>query len=255
MILRAAVRSCLRGVIVLSSLALPSTVQAQTVVAGQVLHRDTRATLAKVLVELLNAGDSVLATATSAADGTFMVEAPGGGTFRVRLTPPDADAMVSDTLSVATGDYVARGFLINPVPRAFLAAQVDRPVTPTRGLRGPRYPTDLRDAGVTGCAFVQFVVDERGLPDTTTFRVLRFSHIEFAHAVRAALPDMRYVPAELGGRKVRQLVEVPFDFTIDHSRIPSGDQRAPVVRGPPPPRENVSPRIPSPMPTMCGARK
>jgi hypothetical protein len=44
--------------------------------------------------------------------------------------------------------------------------------------------------------------------------VLRSSHALFGDAVRSALPDMRFTPAEVNGRKVKQLVQQPFAFAI-----------------------------------------
>jgi len=251
------VKSLVRKTVVVSVLAA-SAAQAQTVIAGQVVNRGTRVALPRVLVELLNPADSVLTASTSAADGTFALEAPAGGTYRVRLTAPESDSYVSDTLTVALGDYVAREFAISPAPKAFFEFQVDRPVLPAKGSRFPRYPDELRRSGITGCTLVQFVVDENGRADSTTFRALRFSHIEFVQAVRAALPGMRFVPAELGGRKVRQLVQQPFDFSITgvERRVELGTGMAPVRAGTLPPPGTPMPSVmppppPPPKPAMC----
>ena len=46
------------------------------------------------------------------------------------------------------------------------------------------------------------------------FRGLKSSHELFPAAVRNALPSMRFLPAEVGGRKVKQLVQQPFTFAI-----------------------------------------
>jgi hypothetical protein len=47
--------------------------------------------------------------------------------------------------------------------------------------------------------------------------VVRATHEIFVIAVRNALPNMRFVPAEVRGRKVRQLVQEPFVFAIADS--------------------------------------
>ena len=60
----------------------------------------------------------------------------------------------------------------------------------------------------------QFIVDTTGRAEPISFKVLRTTHELFAEAVRTALPKMRFIPAELGGRKVKQLVQQPFSFTI-----------------------------------------
>lgn len=91
--------------------------------------------------------------------------------------------------------------------------QVEKPVTQLGGAP-PRYPDILRQAGVEGEVQAQFVVDTTGRAEMNSFKVLRSSHDLFAAAVRAALPGMRFIPAEVGGRKVRQLVQQPFSFAI-----------------------------------------
>jgi len=60
----------------------------------------------------------------------------------------------------------------------------------------------------------QFVVDTSGKADMGTFKVLETSHELFSQAVRQALPRMRFFPAEIGGKKVRQVVQQPFTFAI-----------------------------------------
>jgi len=244
--------SRVRALVLVLLLAFASSARAQTVVAGQVVNRGTRTVLPRVLVELLDAADSVIASTTSGTDGTFALEAPAAGTYRVRLTAPESDSHVSDTLTVALGDYLAREFPINPAPKAFLEFQVDRPVVTAKGSQVPRYPDALRQQGISGCVLARFVVDERGLADTTTFRVIRFSRIEFAHAVRAALPGMRFTPAQINGRRVRQVVQQPYDFSIVSSDQTArvSMELAKVVQGPPPPRPPPPP-IPAPKPAMC----
>lgn len=97
---------------------------------------------------------------------------------------------------------------------AYFEFQVDRPVTVAEGSAAPRYPETLRQAGVQGELLVQFVVDEQGRADPATFKVLKSSHDSFSQSVREALPGMRFVPAEVKGVRVRQLVQQPFAFAI-----------------------------------------
>jgi protein TonB len=78
----------------------------------------------------------------------------------------------------------------------------------------PQYPDILRQAGVEGEALVSFVVDTTGRADVASFKVIRATHELFATAVKNALPRMRFIPAEVGDRKVRQLVQQPFSFAI-----------------------------------------
>jgi protein TonB len=92
--------------------------------------------------------------------------------------------------------------------------QVEKPVAQAPNSAQPRYPDILKSAGVEGEVLAQFVVDTTGKAEVNTFKVLKTSHELFASAVRNALPNMKFLPAEVGGRKVKQLVQQPFVFAI-----------------------------------------
>ena len=94
------------------------------------------------------------------------------------------------------------------------AVDVDSMVTRFSDSAAPMYPPKLLELKVEGGAYVQFVVDTTGAADTTSFRVISATHPEFAQSVREALPGMRFHPAILRSKKVRQLVEQPFMFKI-----------------------------------------
>jgi periplasmic protein TonB len=78
----------------------------------------------------------------------------------------------------------------------------------------PRYPDRLRAAGVTGRVVVRLVVDTLGRVEPASVVVRESSHELFAQAVRAVLASLRFSPAEVGGRKVRMLVDLPFEFRL-----------------------------------------
>jgi len=60
----------------------------------------------------------------------------------------------------------------------------------------------------------QFIVDENGVADSTSFTVLRSTHDLFTNAVLSTIGSFRFNPAELGGRRVKQLVQMPFQFSL-----------------------------------------
>jgi protein TonB len=97
----------------------------------------------------------------------------------------------------------------------FRADQVDRQVGLIPGARPPAYPEALRSAGIEGKVMVEFVVDERGQPVQGSIRVIQSDNDLFADAVRVALGRLRFTPAEVGGKKVSQLVQMPFVFTLN----------------------------------------
>ena len=94
------------------------------------------------------------------------------------------------------------------------AAFVEKVVVAIPGTATPRYPDMLRQAGVEGDVHAQFVVDTLGRVEQGSVRVLDTTHDQFAAAVRTALARARFKPAEVGGNKVRQLVEQTFTFRI-----------------------------------------
>lgn len=102
-----------------------------------------------------------------------------------------------------------------PVGDVYNEWQVERPAAAVPGSRGPDYPDVLRQAGVEGLVIVQFVVDTTGRADLSTVQVVRSDHAFFTGAVKRALEGMRFIPAEVGQRKVPQRVMQPFQFTLN----------------------------------------
>jgi TonB family protein len=96
----------------------------------------------------------------------------------------------------------------------FFESQVEKPVVAAPGSSGPKYPADLKAQRVQGSVLAMFVVDEQGHIDSASIKVLRTDHPGFEAAVREALPSMRFLSAEIGGRKVKQLVQQPFSFAL-----------------------------------------
>ena len=126
--------------------------------------------------------------------------------------------------------------------------QVQQPVMAAPGSPAPRYPDILKKAGVSGEVIASFVVDTTGMADVRSLKVIRSSHQLFVDAIVAALPDMRFTPALVGGRKVKQLVMEPFVFQVvdgpnaaaklvpGHDTMPGVLKLAPSVIKPPPGR-------------------
>ena len=108
--------------------------------------------------------------------------------------------------------------------------QVTQAVRQIPGTGNLRYPDTLRSANVEGEVLAQFVVDANGQFEPGSFKVLRSSHRMFTQAVQAAIPAMRFYPAELRGTRVRQLVQQPFTFSLSRSDSPA--PRAPAERPP-----------------------
>lgn len=78
----------------------------------------------------------------------------------------------------------------------------------------PRYPEPLRAAGIEGSVLVRFTVDTAGRVDMATVKILSSTHDLFAAAVRDALARFRFEAAEVDGRRVPALAEMPFEFRL-----------------------------------------
>jgi protein TonB len=102
----------------------------------------------------------------------------------------------------------------SPTNTEYRADQVDKQVAVVPGGVSPRYPESLRSSGVEGRVIAEFVVDEQGRAQEESVRFVRSDNPLFEDAVKVALRRMRFVPAEVGGRKVKQLVQMPFVFTL-----------------------------------------
>lgn len=99
-------------------------------------------------------------------------------------------------------------------PEALGGANGDRLAQQIPGTGNIRYPDALRIAGVEGEVIGQFVVDTNGTYSDGTFKAIKSSDPLFTEAVRNALPMMRFTPALVKGKAVRQLLQQPFTFSL-----------------------------------------
>jgi protein TonB len=97
----------------------------------------------------------------------------------------------------------------------YMEFQVEKPVAKIGG-EAPEYPSSLRDSGVEGQVLAQFVVNESGRYESGTLKILSSSNPAFTAAVKDALPRMKFSAAQIGGKKVQQLVQMPFQFHLAH---------------------------------------
>jgi TonB family C-terminal domain len=93
--------------------------------------------------------------------------------------------------------------------------QVEKPARGAEGNPQPRYPEVLKQSGVEGTVTAQFTVLETGRADMDTFKIISSTNDLFSAAVKDILPRYRFLPAEIGGKKVKQLVQLPFEFKIN----------------------------------------
>jgi len=100
----------------------------------------------------------------------------------------------------------------------FFEHQVSIAAVQIPGVGAPVYPAALRASGVEGQVIAQFVVDEEGIPQPQTFKVIRSTNAFFSAAVADALPRMRFTPAKKDRVFVKQLIQQAFVFKLDKQR-------------------------------------
>lgn len=93
--------------------------------------------------------------------------------------------------------------------------QVEKPARAADGNPQPRYPEVLKASGVEGTVTAQFTVLESGRADMDTFKIISSTNDLFAASVKDVVGRMRFLPAEIGGKHVKQLVQLPFEFKIN----------------------------------------
>ena len=79
----------------------------------------------------------------------------------------------------------------------------------------PNYPSILKQTRQAGNVKVAFVIDTTGKADMSTLRIVESSHALFSESVQKVLSRYRFIPAEIGGNKVRMHVELPFIFALE----------------------------------------
>ncbi|MDB4882478.1 MAG: tonB [Gemmatimonadetes bacterium] len=209
--------------------------RAQTL-GGQVVQLATKKPLGGAAVALVNDSARVVASTAASPDGAFYLDAPTAGGYRVVLFVSGA-SFVSPALQLDSGQTVERLFSVPDVPETFSSAlfarDVTTAVTPFPGTPLPVYPPRQAERRERALISAMFVVDEKGQPDLSTFRVLSSGDDAFASAIRDALTRSRFVPAEKDGAAVRQVVQYTYDFGFPDDPI-RGDV---VIRpgGTPPP--------------------
>ena len=161
----------------------------------------------------------------------IVVAPPPAKGFQILSAPVDIPDVLPDIdLSkkvTDAADFTGKGIaggtskgVLGGVPQAintettYYDFQVEKVAAQIPNVGNPVYPEMLKNAGVEGEVQVQFVIDTTGRADLSTFKVLKSAHAQFTEAVHKALPQMRFFPAEVGGKKVKQLVQLPFLFGI-----------------------------------------
>jgi protein TonB len=132
--------------------------------------------------------------------------------FSAPEVPADAFRIVGPSGSPSPyapdrGSSIAPGAVVN-------SDAVERVPSLLGNARAPRYPDALRQSSIAGNVSVRFVVDTLGRAEMDGLTIVETSHPLFADAVKNALALYRFSPGEVGGHKVRTMVQIPFTFSL-----------------------------------------
>jgi TonB family protein len=131
-----------------------------------------------------------------ASCGTILLWSRGPDTDPIRRrTSKNLDAMLAAVL-IYTANQVDTAAALEPGQTVDVA-----------------YPTALFAERLSGTTVAEFVVGPDGSMEDDTFGVVSSTHMLFTEAVRQALESARFTPAVKDGRRVRQVVHMPFRFT------------------------------------------
>lgn len=218
------------GLITLALLSPPRAVPTAVAVARAVVEHVTYAVTAPLTGRVDAAGG---ARARATAQGTRpAAHDPFAGLASLQLSIPtgipapgsmDADFGAIARQGIAFSDSadgeLAQGVLGRGVPApdadgAYTETLVEKQVKPFDDNPRPMYPRAFAELGLEDSFDVFFVVDSTGRVDRHTIRFAGRVERLLVSAVRYALVRSRYFPAELGGRRVPQLVEQRFVFRM-----------------------------------------
>ena len=186
------------------------------------------AILARVVVPTLSSGDerpSFLAPfkreGPRPVQETVSYAAIGGVTVKeVQPSPGDvppatvaSDVAVPEKVEAGDNKQVSEAHE-EETSKAFSDIEVDSAASRHPDSEGPIYPPKLMAKGIEGSVLATFIVNIDGRPDLDTYIALEATDSLFAKAVRDALPRMKFRPAKINDKTVRQLVEQRFIFKV-----------------------------------------
>lgn len=155
------------------------------------------------------------------------IRAPALPVIPTMLPPIDSGAVFSDERNERLTEGARRTLMRGATDgagstgspaRDGLVVTGERGAVPAPGNPRPRYPSALRAAAVEGMVLAEFVIDTGGSIEMETVRIVESDHPLFEAAVREILPRLRFLPAEAGGVRVRQMVRLPFEFRLERDQ-------------------------------------
>lgn len=117
------------------------------------------------------------------------------------------------SLGLESEDKAAQSPIVS-TDSVYSMLSVEESAVRSEGSAAPVYPRAMLEKSVEGAVLTRYIIDTTGRADSASLQVVNATNAAFTQAVREALPRMRFSPAVVQGRKVRQLVEQNFEFRI-----------------------------------------
>jgi hypothetical protein len=205
-----------------SLVSVPLRVAAQPPAeSGLAKDASTGAPLECLHVALVDTANRAVAHTVTDPSGTFVLVAPGPGTYRVRFEVFGWQALFGPLDSLAEGAMHEREYplsfansLMTDDANAFAISQVLRQREDSSwrsaalkpGDVGLRYPEHWLTRKGRGQIVSQYIVNTAGTARLESLRIIEMTHKDFAEVFRKALPRFHYAAAQQSGAPVCELV-------------------------------------------------
>jgi protein TonB len=127
----------------------------------------------------------------------------------LELDFPTVDPVLATILSTTTGPSSHDS---SPEDTAVVAASEVDHLPELLGNLTPRYPEELRQAGLSGETLLEYVIDREGRVVPGSIRTIHTSHTAFAQSAIESLNRARFNPARRAGRSIAVVVRQRIRF-------------------------------------------
>lgn len=146
-----------------------------------------------------------------------LMEVPGNvqvDSFTQTIAPPPPPTLgrpEGGQMTIPKGNPTG-GRVTGNLGAVFDLRDLDQQPSP-RGIRAePQYPFEMKRAGISGEATLQFIVDSRG--DVRDIIVIKSTHREFEAPSIAAVQKWKFKPGRKGGKPVNVRMQIPLAFNL-----------------------------------------
>jgi hypothetical protein len=154
--------------------------------------------------------ETIRASLMPGFDSAAMLAITSAGDNKGLFAPRDGSASATIDFRFASDTVIEPGWTVRRLVTANFPRMpvTDAVVQPGNG--SADLPQAERREGLPAETVLRFVVDRTGQPMMETLEIIRGTSIDFVRAALTALGKQRFVPAQIHGCNVAQLVEFPF---------------------------------------------